>query len=416
MNKIYKLIWGTTQNAWVVCSELGKKGKCNSQRVESALKLTAMPIAIGMFCSGVAISTAYAVVTTPILVKNTTYNTNQDVSIINTMQPFAIDAENSQVTLAGLNNTITSDTPNLSTGAIYAKKNSTVTVLGNATFTSKDTLGPIRSEENSSVYLKGASTILKAGNADLIFMAHLMAGQKNSVVEIEHLTEGNSQFGNLIVVGSNGTVNIKDSGTVSAGRNLIESSWGTVNLNNGTLTSFLDSIYLPGIKSSYGQVIQATNTINISNADLTTFGSFINNRTDTNAQSIINLNNSKVISSKSLILNNSQDGSSSATVNFNKSTSQHNGYWTDNMAGTLTVNANASDLSGLTKKANAATSYFNINDATWQLTEVNGDKTAQFTDLNLVDSRLVAYDLNNQANKIHSNFILQGNVAGKNAE
>lgn len=31
MNRIYKLIWNASQNAWVVCSELGRKGKSSSK-------------------------------------------------------------------------------------------------------------------------------------------------------------------------------------------------------------------------------------------------------------------------------------------------------------------------------------------------------------------------------------------------
>ena len=35
MNKMYRLIWSTTQNMWIVCSELGKKGKSNNKKVSA---------------------------------------------------------------------------------------------------------------------------------------------------------------------------------------------------------------------------------------------------------------------------------------------------------------------------------------------------------------------------------------------
>ncbi|WP_287910046.1 ESPR domain-containing protein, partial [Acinetobacter sp.] len=158
---------------------------------------------------------------------------------------------------------------------------------------------------------------------------------------------------------------------------------GYIVRNQATL-DLTGDLHLSGADST--GVLSQGGIVNVSNSNVNVKGNaFV---ADGN-NSIINLNNTQVLGSNNVL---------------------------DVKSGTSQFTAIHSDLTGLTKKADTATSMLNLSDLTWQLTEANGDKTAQFTNLNLVDSRLVAYDLNNQANKIHSNFILQGNVAGKNAE
>ena len=55
MNKVFKLIWNTSQNAWVVCSELGKRGKTKTQKTVGGIPRV---IAVLLASSGATITFA----------------------------------------------------------------------------------------------------------------------------------------------------------------------------------------------------------------------------------------------------------------------------------------------------------------------------------------------------------------------
>ena len=81
----------------------------------------------------------------------------------------------------------------------------------------------------------------------------------------------------------------------------------------------------------------------------------------------------------------------------------------------VTMNFNDGHMQGLVQQADGSNLKMNLKDATWQLAHSGANAIASFNQLNLINSRLIAFDQANKTAGKKSEFTLAGDVKSRNS-
>lgn len=506
MNKIYKLIWNSTQQAWVVCSELGSKKKsksvvlsgviigfislaptvhaacvdeanssqgaaqttggsqCNANRAEyrganvawaygngSVLNFTQPDTLIHSlgYAGGHSLNIGGAnsgsnpkesgasVEANNLEIRTGTYSNIRGIII----QGSAKNDESNKLTVKG-NLKVVSNASSGGAAIESIQPQSIVNVLGNTvletnaadgyrnsgiarlegnltiktglrnnvgTGISNTATGDLQVSGNTDIQTKNNSAIINSGKIKLDGNSTTILTTNNNAivtnggtVEIANLTQGSVNNASSAFIRSNGgTTTLLNVDQIESQGNIIQATGGTVNINNGDLVAQSHAITT--------STSAADTTININNANVNSEDGSIIRLNNTGGNTVINVNDGTLTSENAALITVDSTATGSSEVKLTAVDTTHNGIWLDAQGGDTTVQVNDMSISGLTNKADSAESILNLNNSTWNLEEVDGSTISTFSELNLINSDLIAFE--NTA----SDFMLVGNVNANNS-
>ena len=265
---------------------------------------------------------------------------------------------------------------------------------------------------------------IKNQNNDAIGI-YISGSEKGGVVPEVHLNNSNisiestSTRANAIRLGKTASIGTGEGRLYSKGKMVIDT---TKSVNDSAIDIIWQGALLDAnsetssteIKAGKEAISISGNSSQATDQTTTTFNNLVINKTATNTASLITVGTNQ----KNYIFSARGDGTSLIANTGN------NAYLIDVQGGGTTpsqVNYNFEKgyMQGLVNKTDSSTLNLNLkNNATWQL-EANGNSTqANFTTLNLINSQLVAHDVNrsNVLTNTQSSFNLKGNVVASNSQ
>ncbi|ELQ3588617.1 hypothetical protein QS063_005018, partial [Escherichia coli] len=254
---------------------------------------------------------------------------------------------------------------------------------------------------------------------------YISGSEQGGVVPEVHLNNSNisiestSTRANAIRLGKTASVGTGEGRLYSKGKMVIDTTkavndsaidiiWQGALLDANSETSSTE------IKAGKEAISISGNSSQDTDQTTTTFNNLVINKTATNTASLITVGTNQ----KNYIF--SARGDNTSLI----SNTGNNAYLIDVQGASTTpsqVNYNFENgyMQGLVNKTDSSTLNLNLkNNATWQL-EANGNSTqANFTTLNLINSQLVAHDVNrsNLLINTQSAFNLKGNVVASNSQ
>ena len=254
---------------------------------------------------------------------------------------------------------------------------------------------------------------------------YISGSEQGGVVPEVHLNNSNisiestSTRANAIRLGKTASVGTGEGRLYSKGKMVIDTTkavndsaidiiWQGALLDANSETSSTE------IKAGKEAISISGNSSQATDQTTTTFNNLVINKTATNTASLITVGTNQ----KNYIF--SARGDNTSLI----SNTGNNAYLIDVQGANTTpsqVNYNFENgyMQGLVNKTDSSTLNLNLkNNATWQL-EANGNSTqANFTTLNLINSQLVAHDVNrsNLLINTQSAFNLKGNVVASNSQ
>lgn len=254
---------------------------------------------------------------------------------------------------------------------------------------------------------------------------YISGSEQGGVVPEVHLNNSNisiestSARANAIRLGKTASVGTGEGRLYSKGKMVIDTTkavndsaidiiWQGALLDANSETSSTE------IKAGKEAISISGNSSQATDQTTTTFNNLVINKTATNTASLITVGTNQ----KNYIF--SARGDNTSLI----SNTGNNAYLIDVQGASTTpsqVNYNFENgyMQGLVNKTDSSTLNLNLkNNATWQL-EANGNSTqANFTTLNLINSQLVAHDVNrsNLLINTQSAFNLKGNVVASNSQ